>query len=359
MTDSVRIAFFGNGFARKVMLPCLRQVEGIQLVGLASPTLERAEATAAEFGIERVSSDHVEILEKARPDLVFITTPPHRHYDQSRDTLEAGAHVVCEKPMALSAAESAAMVELSSSHPDRLALLDHELRYDPKRRQIERWLADGRFGQIHHASYVVDTPGRLDPTTPWTWWSDESRGGGMLGALGSHAVDAIRSFLGEFEEVRGTLAVGIKERTDPLDGQAKKVTADDHASACLRLRSGAIVDLRVSGLGGERNHAINITGETGAVAVTEQGELRASFTAGAPLEVQTVPDELESNEDLGIPNSDWARNFLRYSRKIVAAVRAGQSTLPGAATFVDGHETQKVLDAIRVSHHDADWVSVQ
>ena len=250
------------------------------------------------------------------------------------------------------------MTDLSISHPDRLTLLDHELRFDPKRRQIEHWLAAERFGRIRHASYVIDTPGRLDPATPWTWWSDEARGGGMLGALGSHAVDAIRSFLGDVEAVRGVLAVGIHERTDPTDGQKKRVTADDYASACLRLRSGAIVDLRVSGMGGERNHTLCLSGESGAVHLTEQGPLRASFVAGAPLEVQEVTEDLLSNEELGIPNSDWARNFLRYSREIVAAIRNGQKQVPGAATFSDGHETQKVLDAIRASHHEADWVSI-
>jgi predicted dehydrogenase len=355
--DPIRVAFFGNGFSRTTMLPCLRHVEGIRLVGLASPNLERARATGLEFEIEQVASDHREILERTRPDLVFVVTPPHRHLEMSDDALTAGCHVICEKPTAMNQEESARLLAAARRAPDRLTLIDHELRMDPRRRALRDLVAEGRLGDIMHATYTLFSSGRRDPTLPWTWWSDRDQGGGAWGAIGSHAVDGLRVYLGEVESARGRLEALIKHRVDPASGDLRAVTADDFAAAWLRFQSGATATITISSVEGERRHQLTLAGTRGAARIDEQAPLLVLGEDGPWREIE-IADELPGSAALGIPDTDWARGFLRYAREIVGAIREGRTEVPGAATFEDGHRNQQVLDAVRRSAATEAWSRV-
>ena len=358
VAEPIRIGIFGTGFARHVILPCLRHVDGVHLAGICSHRLERAEAAAAEFGIEHAALHHRAVLERARPELVFIATPPHRHAEMAIDALQTGCHVVCEKPTALTARQSRAMLAAALRRPEKLALIDHELRFDPGRLALRDQIASGRLGVICHLRYTLDSPARRDREAPWSWWSDRAQGGGALGAIGSHAVDSLRCLLAdEVAEVRGFLHTFIAERVDPGTGRNRAVSADDLAAAWLRFRSGAIASVSISTVEGRRLHRITVAGTDACASLDEQGPLRIAVGRDSWAAVP-VPDGLPSSEELGIPNTDWARSFLRMARRVVEAIRSGQASVPGAATFEDGHRTQLVLDAIRRSADEAAWVRI-
>ncbi len=352
----IRVAVFGNGFARNVVLPCLRHVPQMRVVGIASPNVERAGETARAFGIEHVAGDHRAVLDAARPDLVFVVTPPHRHHEQALDALAAGAHVVCEKPTAMSATESAEMLAASRAAPGRLALLDHELRFDPRRAALMRCVRDGALGELHHGTYTVTSSGRRNAAAPWTWWSDRAQGGGALGALGSHAVDALRSYMGDVVAARGVLHTWTTHRLDAA-GAPRAVTADDYALASLRFASGAIGTIHFSTVEGERVHRITLAGAKRSARWEEQRPLLLEDDDGAMRDVD-VTDDLPPSSALDIPDTDWSRCFLRYAREIAAAIGAGRDSVPGASTFHDGHANQQVLDAIRRSAEEDTWIGV-
>jgi len=343
MANSIRVAIFGNGFARRVMLPCLRHVDRVEVVGMASPNQERLRQTAEEFGVPVIAADHREVLERTRPDLVIVATPPDRHLEQSLDAIRSGCHVVCEKPTALSAEESRGMLEAAESAPGQLTLIDHELRFDPRRRKVKEWLTEGRLGTIRHATYTIFATGLRSTARPWTWWSDAARGGGALGALGSHAVDSLRSLLGEVVSVRGQLRTFVDQRTDPASGELRKVTADDFTTAWLQFASGAVATMTISLVEPERVHRMTIAGDKGGIRLDEQRPLEAEFGNGQHEEVH-VADELPSNLELGLEDTDWSRNFLRLARRLVAAIDAGETSIDGAADFRDGHNNQLVLE---------------
>lgn len=353
--STIRTVVLGNGFARTVVLPCLRHVPAIEVVGLASPNQERARATASAFGIPRVAADHRALLEELRPDLVFIVTPPHRHAEQAVDALQAGCHVVCEKPTAMNAEESRRMLEAADAAPGRISLLDHELRFDPRRVALSRLVEEGALGDILEATYIVESSGRRDPNSPWTWWSDAAQGGGALGALGSHAVDSLRSMMGEVKEARGSLHTFCTSRPDPAGTERRPVTSDDTAEAWIRFASGARATIRLSTVAAERVHRMTLVGTKGAARLDEQRPLLVSPALTEPLRGVTVDEDLPSSAELAIPDTDWARCFLRLSKATAAAIEAGQSTVPMASTFADGHANQRVLDAIRRSDRDDRW----
>lgn len=345
--ETVRIAVLGLGFARGVILPCLRHVPGARVVGIAGRDAGKARAVATEFGIETIATDHREILERARPDLVVVATPPHRHAEMALDALAHGCHVLCEKPLALDAGETARMAEAARARPHRLALVDHELRFLPVRARLGELVRTGRLGRVLRAEYRLHSPLRRDPAQPWSWWSDRACGGGIWGAIGSHGVDALRNLLGEVVEVQGRFATMTTQRPDPASGAPRAVTSDDLAEAWLRFASGAAGTVVLSAVEAERAHHLTVSGTEGWARVEEQGPLRVAL-GREPVRTETLPDGLPSSSELGIPDTDWARAFLLFARRIVAAIREGGGA-PEAASFDDGHRVQQVLDAVRLS----------
>ncbi len=364
MTKSspVRICLFGYGFARTVMLPCIRNVPGAEAVGIAGPNAAKAQEAAREFGIGHAASDHRAVLESAKPDLVLVATPPHRHAGMTIDALNAGCHVICEKPMALDAPESRSMLEAARARSGLLCLIDHELRLLPTRVALRRLIREGRLGRILRAEYLLHSGSRRDRARRWTWWDDVSQGGGALGALGSHAVDALRWLVGEVVEVSGRLATLSAHRPDPVTGEPRAVTSDEAVTAWMGFAGGAEASVTISMVEAGRRHEILVTGSDGSARLREQGELEVSR---APGEWERIPvvDLMPPSSQLSIPDTDWARSFLRLIHLVVRRIQESRgdgnaSPLPYglepadlrlAAGFEDGHSTQVVLDAIRRS----------
>ena len=218
---------------------------------------------------------------------------------------------------------------------------------------------EGFLGHVYTVDYRMAGSYRIDPTRPWSWWSDEAQGGGVLGALGSHAVDSIRSWLGEIAEVRGALQTCIKERPDPESGAPRAVTSDDYAAAWLRLEQGGEVNLTLSAVTREDPwQKIGLHGEKGSLVLDEHQRLwKRAHGDGGYTEV-LVEDSPLPPPGSKVPDTVWARAFLLYAQAIREAILRNQATVPGAATFEDGLRNQQVLDAVRESSKRGDWVSV-
>ena len=114
----------------------------------------------------------------------------------------------------MNAGEARIMLE-AARKSGKMALIDHELRFAPARRLFRDLVTEGYLGRLLHVNLAVESPFRLDATRPWSWWSDASRGGGMLGALGSHVVDSVRYTFGEVRAARGQLRTMFGERSGP------------------------------------------------------------------------------------------------------------------------------------------------
>ena len=195
MREKVGIAVIGTGFARKVQIPAFAACENAEIVSVASGREENAKATAEEFKIPHFTGEWRESVSRDDVDLVCITTPPNLHKEMTLFAFEQGKHVLCEKPMAMDVGEAEAMLE-ASRNVGVLALIDHELRFQPGRQRAFEMLREGAIGKIRHAKYSFRSPFRGDPGVPWNWWSDAAQGGGALGAINSHVIDSFNWFLG-------------------------------------------------------------------------------------------------------------------------------------------------------------------
>lgn len=358
----VRIGIVGAGFARSTQIPGFMNCDGATVVAIASRHQEHAAEVAREFGIEHVARDWQELVEREDVDLVSVVTPPSTHMEITLAALDRGKAVLCEKPMAMNASEARRMRDRARD-AGVLALIDHELRFLNSRRKMLAMLQEGNLGQVRHCHYSFrsDYRGVLDRA--WDWWSDINMGGGTLGAIGSHAVDSLRWFLGtEINEVSCLLSTHIGERPDKSMGKLREVTTDDaarlmfkFADSTLTRNSTGSASLSVVDSGKYENQ-VEIYGTSGALMVEENGALWQSPAGSGDWRAVKVD---RSDVAPGMKESSWSSGFTIFSQAIIDAVRDGLTTVEGAATFDDGYQTQLVLDAARASNEQNCWVAVE
>jgi predicted dehydrogenase len=332
-----------------------------RVVAIASRNREHAAAVAKEFAIEHVLDDWRELVKRDDIDLVSVVTPPKLHLEMTLAALEQGKAVLCEKPMAMNRQEAAEMVA-AANKAGVLALIDHELRFLKSRRTMRSMLRNGAIGTVRHCNYVFRSDYRALPDRPWDWWADESMGGGTLGAIGSHVIDTYRWLLDtEISSVSCMLSSHIAERPYKESGAMRRVTSDDDARIMFRfadsqMTQGATGTASLSVVeAGSHENRLELYGTTGALMVEETGELwHSPVGSGAWRPCQVHQDPVAP----GMRIASWSRGFAAFSCAIVEALRNGQKTVEGAATFADGYRVQQVLDAARVSNTNGCWTEV-
>lgn len=350
MKESIGVGFVGTGFARRVQIPAFQACENSRIVSIASGSLENAKAVADESGAEHFTDNWRETVERSDVDFVCITTPPNLHREMAEAALAAGKHVLAEKPMAMNVAEADAMAD-AAKRSGKLALIDHELRFLPGRQTAKAMLHSGAIGTIRHAKYTFKAPHRGDNTQKWDWWSSKEAGGGALGAIGSHVIDSFLWLLETgIESVDAQLQTHIKER--PFGDGTRKVETDDQVNMLLRFRDGGITSdttglVSVSMIEGpEYVNCIEFVGSEGWMRVGHRGDVyiakrgEAEWTA---IEVK-YPPSID-----GIFESGFPSGFMAFAPKIIDAIIRGDDSIENAATFEDGVNVQRVLDAARRS----------
>jgi len=185
----VKTAIFGTGFIGRVHLDAVRRLESVDVSALVDPHIEPAQLLGAGFGIPTVVGDYRIILADPKVDVVDICTPNSQHYSIAREALEAGKHVVCEKPLATSVEEAQELVALAVKKGVRNCVC-HNLRYYPMVQQLRRMREAGELGEILsvQGAYSQDW---LLYDTDWNWRIDAKVGGPSraMADIGSHWFD--------------------------------------------------------------------------------------------------------------------------------------------------------------------------
>ena len=352
MKEKVGIGIIGTGFAKTVQIPAFQKINGAQVVSISSAHLENAERVARDFNVAHYTDDWRETIRHEAVDLVCITTPPVFHKEMTLFALEHDKHILCEKPMAMNAAEAREMLE-KSKEKNVLALIDYELRFLNGRRKAREIIRRGEIGQIRHAKYNFRAPHRGSAELPWNWWSDIEAGGGALGAIGSHVFDSLRWFTGaEISSVFCQLQTHVKKRLDAATNDLKNVTTDDEANLILRFADSNLTDDATANVScsmveyPDYQNRIEIFGTTGAIRVEDQGE----FFIGKAGEERWRKVDVNLNEAVeGARATGWNNGFLSFATEIIQSLREEKISIENAATFEDGYQVQLLMDAARES----------
>src|ERR671928_146486 len=253
----LRAAVVGTGFVGVLHVEALRRL-GVEVVGVVGSSPERARAKGLTVPLPEPYDSLEALLADGRVDVVHLTTPNHLHYEQVKAALEAGKHVVCEKPLALNADESAELLELA----ERSGLVhctNFNIRFYPMARQARALVADGRLGDVWnvHGGYLQDW---LLLPTDWNWRLEPEKGGALraVADIGSHWLHLVPFVTGRrVVELFADLATTIPMRrrptgpvetfaaTDDVEREDAPMTTEDLAHLLVRfegeMRGSAVV----------------------------------------------------------------------------------------------------------------------
>lgn len=236
MSQPLQVAVAGLGFGEKVHLPALRACPGTEPVALWHPRPERLEAAcrAAELPGH---SDFAALLADPAVEAVVIATPPGPRFELARAALEAGKHLLLEKPVALEVSQVRALRRLAIERGLSVAV-DFEYRAVPVFQQLRALLSQGVLGDPWLVRFDWLMSSRADPGRAFSWASQRSEGGGVLGSLGTHAFDSLEWLIGPVRQLSASLSTAIHQRPLPASPERSGVVdADDVALLQLELET--------------------------------------------------------------------------------------------------------------------------
>jgi len=230
----LRVAVAGLGFGEKVHLEALRASPDWEPVALWHPRPQRLQAAMQSHGL-RGDTDFAALLNDPAIDAVVIATPPGPRYSLAVAALEAGKHLMLEKPVGLDAREVADLQRLALDRGLTVAV-DFEYRAVPLFQQLAALLQGGALGDPWLVKLDWLMASRADASRPWSWYSSAAAGGGVLGALGTHAFDLLHWLIGPTASLSAQLSTAIGSRPDPATGAMTPVDAEDIALVQLQLQ---------------------------------------------------------------------------------------------------------------------------
>jgi predicted dehydrogenase len=347
--EKLRVAVAGTSFGGNVQIPVFQTHDRTQVVAVSSGRAERAESTARTYGIPAHYTNFEEMLDKEKPDIVSIVTPPTFHFPMTLAALSRGIHILCEKPFAMDFSEARQM-KAAADHTASVAMVDFEFRYVPARAYLADLVRDGFVGEIRMAEFVAHLGQRSEPgDRPFDWWSEESKGGGLLGAFGSHVMDTFCWILGKPKRLVADLATFVKER----DGQ--KVTSDDGYAVLIEFESGVRASVQMTLAAGVDDARFGVYGSHGQLIIPNilGTELRGGKRADGASAPMPIPEKYQ----FATEEHPLRGPFRVLLNRMVHAIDSGSPS--PSPSFSDGVNSQAMLDAARKSVKSGAWVSFQ
>jgi predicted dehydrogenase len=352
-----------------------------RLRALAGRDGDAARAVAEKFGWEHVETDWRALVARDDVDVVDVCTPGDTHAEIAVAALEAGKHVLCEKPLANSVAEAEAMAVAAKAARARgvRSMVGFTYRRVPAIKLARSLVADGKLGEVRHvrAQYLQDW--LIDPQAPLSWRLDKTRAGsGALGDIGAHIIDLTQYITGErIVGVSAIMETFVKERPvaasfDGLAGTAGEgtgpVTVDDAAIFLGRFSGGALATFEATRFATGRKNAIRIevNGTDGSLAFDFEDmnvlhllqNSDGAETAGFRRILVTEPEHpyiaawWPPGHVLG-----YEHGFTHQAVDLVTAIAEGRDPEP---SFADGLDVQRVLASVEESAaKDSVWTPVQ
>jgi len=382
-TDAVRVGVVGCGGFGLFALQQFVQVSGVQLVAMAGTHRPAALAAAQRFGLANLE-DVEKLVTSPDIDLVYIATPPFLHHPQALAALEAGKHVICEKPLAMNTRESAELVQLAGEKK-LVNAVNFNIRMYPLVQQARSMVQGGELGDLFilQGSYLQDW--LLFPTD-WNWRLEPELGGSLravrdigshwldlLGFITSLRVDEVYADIKTVHPVRKKPAIPLETYSgkllQPSDFVDQPVHTEDYATILLHYEHGARGVLTVSQVSsGHKNRLYyEINGSKSSLAWDSErpNEMWVGHRT-APNQVLMKDPALLSPEARAVTaypgghNEGFLDTFKQLYNKVYNYILAGDyARTPDFPTFADGHYEMQVCEAIERSVRQNTWVKVE
>ncbi|MFB6268307.1 MAG: Gfo/Idh/MocA family protein [Halobacterium sp.] len=365
--DALSVGVLGYGFMGDAHANALRTLPqffpdapSVSLDVLVGRDEDAAGDAADRLGFDRVATDWRDVV--ADVDVFYNLGPNSVHVDPTIAALDAGTHVLCEKPLAPTLDGAERMVA-AARDSDAVAAIGFNYRSVPAVRYAKRLIEAGELGEIRHARFRYLQDWLVDADAPWTWRLDaDAAGSGALGDLGAHSFDLARYLVGDIDAVSGHTETFVDERVPEDGGDPRPVTVDDAFAAHAEFADGAMGTFEASryATGRKNGHTFEIDGSAGAVRFDLQrlNELEVKRADGRGSETVLVTDEDDPYGDNWWPAGHvlgWEHTFVHETYEFLTAVAGDGDFRPD---FGDGLAVQELLDGVERSDDRREWVSV-
>ncbi len=378
--SEIGAAVIGSGFIGSVHIEALRRL-GVPIHGLLEVSPEHGAKRATDLGLPHAYGSMDEMLADDRVEVVHVTSPNALHFPQVSRILAAGRHVVCEKPLATTSAESAELVGLARA-AGVVNAVNFNIRFYPLNQHAAQAVRDGELGEVRLVTghYFQDW---LLLDTDWNWRLDPAEGGSLraVGDIGSHWLDLV-TFIGghRIESVMADLATFVKVRQQPAgpvetfsterasNTVPREMVTDDAATILVRFEGGARGSVAVSQVSAGRKNSVQWEVDGSTAAAWWDSERPEELWLGR----RERPNELlfrnpalmnaAGTAAASLPGGHvegFADTFKALYRAVYADIAAGgPADHPVYPTFADGHDEMLVNDAVARSAREGRWVTV-
>lgn len=366
------IGLIGSGFMGRAHALAFRTVGGvfelpaaIELEMLADHSAEVASRAAQSLGFKRSTGDWQALINDPAIDIVAITTPNILHKPMAMAAIQAGKHVYCEKPLAVTAEDARELTE-AAERAGVVNLVGFNYLKNPMIELAREIVQSGEIGEITGFRGIHAEDFMSNPSAPYNWRCDPAQAGGALADIGSHIISLARFLVGEIEAVSGQLSTIHKQRPLPDGSGTKPVTIDDEAQFLVRFANGATGSISTSWIATGRKMQLDfeLYGTKGSLAFTQErfNELKLYRTGQAKgregyILITAGPDHPPYSAFCPAPGHQIGFNDLKVI-EVKALIDAVCGGAPAAPSFREAWEVEKVCEAVRQSHQEGRWVSV-
>lgn len=375
----ITAAVIGTGFIGTVHIEAIRRL-GIPIKGVLAGTTHSTESARKKFNLEKAYKELSEIAADPEVNIVHVTSPNALHFDQVTQLLNAGKHIICEKPLALSASEGEALFSLAESQ-NLVHALCFNTRFYPMVHEARQLIKSGKIGQPRYVlgSYHQDW---LLLETDWNWRLEGEKAGELraIADIGSHLIDQVSFVSGlEVESVLADLHTIVLERDKPIgpvqtftvdsSSERKRVNiySDDAAGILIRFRNGARGTISISQIsaGRKNNLAWEISGTDSAISFeTIEPEKLWIGHRGQPNEIflkDPTTLSIDAAKNALYPGGHvegFGETFVALFERVYADIDR-PVRVKDYPTFKDGIASLKVTEGIAQSSKTQKWVEIK
>jgi predicted dehydrogenase len=350
MSKKVRVGVIGTSWYADIMhLPALQSHPQADLVAICGRNQERAKEMSAKYGEPETFSEYRKMIQESNLDAVIIASPDDLHFEMTMQSLEAGLHVICEKPLAMNAGRAWEM------HQNAVAaevkhMTYFTYRWMPFLKYVRDLIVQEYIGLLYHCEFRFQMG--FGRSQEYRWRFDKKRANGVLGDLGSHLIDMARWLVGDITSVSALLGIFV-DRPGADGGVIDP--ANDAALLQIKFANGAHGTIQASAV----THLADRGSQMQIKLYGEAGSLEIDLIprrAGVVIHVARSQDE--QFQILEVPDSYWGAAdpsdlftiFTQNSAGTRLFIEAILEDQPLRPNFYDGFKAQQVVDAALKSH---------
>jgi predicted dehydrogenase len=355
----IGVAVVGTGFGKKVHIPGFQAYPRTEVVAVYNQDLDKAKAIAESHNIPHACSKLEDIVSLPEVQAVSVATPPFLHYEMGKTVLQAGKHLLLEKPVTLEVQEAKELYQLALLE-NLIAGVDFEFRFVPGWQLFYEMLSEGYVGSKRLIRIDWLGSSRADTSRPWNWYSRQEQGGGALGSLGSHTFDYIHWLFGSVRRLSARFTTAIPQRLDPATQELKRVETDDTCMLMLELEDGTPCQVSISAVVyAPRTHWIEVYGDKGTLVLGSENQkdyihgFRVwASQPGKPLAEVEIPNRLVFPKNYA---DGRISAFIRVIEQWVQGIERKQAIVP---SLREGIYSQLLMDLSHKSNATSSWVDV-